>query len=276
MTSGSWQAHRPARPPAAPAWLAALEPLTTGLLAQDGLRLFTWDDRAALGLRTGGVVYPVLPDPWDPAAEEGAREILGRVADLWCLMGPSAWVDRAEGLMPRSRVSQRVFYDFLVGPPGPVPVPGGAGELRADREADAEALFPLQEAYEKEEVLFDPSDFQPLASRLHFWKSLRAQELVSLWIEGRPAAKAATNALTPGWAQIGGVFTVPGRRGQGLQHRLMPFLMNRLWSQGRRSCLFVKKQNGPAGRLYRSLGFRESGDFTIVYGERRAWVPGFR
>lgn len=271
-----WQVHRPLGASQAPGWLEALEPHVTGLLAHEGLRLWTLGDRAALGLRAGGIVYPVLPDPWDPAAEPGARSVLDRVADLWCVMGPSPWVDRALGLMPRSRITERVHYDFLVRPAAPLSWPEGPGDLRVASPGDAEALFGLQEAYEKEEVLFDPSEFQPMASRMHFWKSLRQQEIVALWDGDQPLAKAGTNALTSRWAQIGGVYTVPERRGQGVQKRLMAFLLNRLSAQGRSACLFVKKHNTAAGHLYRTLGFTEDGDFTIVYGERRAWVPGFR
>ncbi len=254
---------------AAPAWLEALEPLTTGLLAQQGLKLWTFGESAAIGIRAGGVVYPVLPDPWDPAAEPGAREALARVSDAWCVMGPAAWVARAETLLAPFRLQQRVEYDFLVRPAVVPDVPEGPGEVRDARESDNDALFPLQEAYEKEEVLFDAAEFQPLASRLHFWKMMRHQEMVGLWENGTAVAKAGTNALTARWAQIGGVYTRPERRGQGLQKRLMAFLLARLASQGRAACLFVKKKNASAIALYRALGFEPGGDFTITYGEKR-------
>jgi len=252
-----------------PAWLEALEPLTTGLLAQKNLKLWTFGETAAVGIRAGGVVYPVFPEPWNPEAERGARQVLTRVADAWCVMGPSTWVARAEALLPPFRLQQRVEYDFLVRPSEAALVPEGEGEVRDCRETDNDALFPLQEAYEKEEVLFDPAEFQPLASRLNFWKLMRQQEIAALWLEGRPVAKAGTNALTARWAQIGGVYTVPERRGQGLQKRLMAHLLARLASEGRGACLFVKKRNAPALALYRALGFRPGGDFTITYGEKR-------
>jgi ribosomal protein S18 acetylase RimI-like enzyme len=253
----------------APTWLEALEPYTTGMLAQHGLKMWTFDGTAAIGIRAGGVIYPVFPEPWNPAAEKGAREILGRAGDAWCVIGPSAWVARAEILLSPFRLQARVEYDFLVRPPAALSVTGDLGDVRSAREADNDALFPLQEAYEKEEVLFDPAEFQPLASRLHFWKVLRHQEIAALWQDGNPVAKAGTNALTARWGQIGGVYTSPEHRGRGLQKRLMAFLLNRLAVQGRGACLFVKKTNGPAIALYRALGFRPGGDFTITYGERR-------
>jgi len=269
-----WRAQRSRRPEVP--WLTDLEPWTTGLVAQEGLKLWTAGDQAALGLRAGGVVYPVFRGPLDPQLDPGAREILDRLGEAWCLMGPQAWVAACERWMPRSVVTHRIAYHFQVRPAGGPEVPDGAGELRVGHSDDSELLFPLQEGYEKEEVLFDPREFQPLASRLHFWKALRHQQIVALWENGRPVAKAGTNALTQAWAQIGGVYTRPDRRGLGLQKRLMAFLLARLSAQGRGSCLFVKKTNAPAAGLYRSLGFEDKGDFMIVYGQRLAWVPGFR
>jgi len=269
-----WRPVKGGRPHELPRWLRDLEPLTTGLLAQDGVKLWGAEDTALLGIRGGGVVYPVLPRGRDPEFAAGAKTVLGRLGESWCLMGPAPWVAACEDWMPPSRVSHRVAYDFLVRAGGAPEVPGGAGELRPALGADADTLFPLQEAYEKEEVLFDPAEFQPLVSRLHFWKTLRRQEVVALWEGGRPVAKAGTNALTDGWAQIGGVYTRPECRGRGLQKRLMAFLLARLSAQGRGACLFVKKANLPAGRLYRSLGFEQTCDFTIVYGQRLAWAPG--
>jgi predicted GNAT family acetyltransferase len=276
MTLHGWQAHRSGRPAEAPSWLLDLEPWTTGLLAQEGLKLFTSGTRAALGIRAGGVVYPVVPGPRDAELDAGARALLDRISESWCVMGPSAWVADCERWLPRSRVTHRVVYHFQVRPAASTVVPEGTGELRLGHQEDAEALFPLQEAYEKEEVLFDPAEFQPLASRLSFWKTLQKQEIAAIWDAGRPVAKAGTNALTPRWAQLGGVFTQPELRGQGLQKRLLAFLLARLSAQGRGACLFVKKSNPRAAGLYRALGFEDRGDFTIVYGQRLAWVPGFR
>lgn len=254
-----------------PAWVVALEPLTTGMLGQEGLKLWVLDlegVRAAVGIRAGGVVYPVFPDPPHPRWEAGARAILNQVANPWCLMGPTPWVTRAEPLMPPSVLQHRVEYEFLVLLPSLATPQAGPGVVRKAEPGDANALFPLQEGYEKEEVLFVPGDFQPLASRLHLGKLLRTQEIVALWENGKPVAKAGTNALTPTWGQVGGVYTRPEHRGRGLQKRLMTFLIHRLALEGRGACLFVKKTNQVAVGLYRSLGFAQGGEFLITYGER--------
>lgn len=260
--SGGWL---PQKTP--PSWLASLQPATTGLLGQERLKLWTFGDRAALGIRSGGVVYPVLPDEgsWVP----GAREVLDQLTGSWCLMGPSAWVTRAEGVLPLSVVQHRVEYQFLVRPAQALVVPRGPGVVRRAEPSDANALFALQEGYEKEEVLFDAADFHPLASRLHLGKLLKGQEIAGLWENGRPIAKAGTNALTADWAQIGGVYTRPEHRGRGCQTHLMAFLLQRLADQGRGACLFVKKANLTAISLYQRLGFTNAGEFLITYGDRR-------
>jgi len=252
--------------------LGDLEPLTTGLLAQEGIKIWHYGDRAALGLKPGGIAYPVFPHPFDPRLIPGARMVLERLPESWCLMGPAPWVAQAEAFLPPSRISHRIAYDFLVRPRAPFEVLAGPGEPRPCREDEGEALFPLQEAYEKEEVLFDPEEFQGLASRLHFWKLLRKQDNVALWEGGRPTAKAGTNAQTPAWAQIGGVYTRKELRGGGRQRRLLSYFLDRLAHQGRGACLFVKKSNPGAAALYRSLGFVDTGDFTILYGQRRLWT----
>lgn len=276
MAPLGWKLLRPGAAHHLPPWLTDLEPLTTGLVAQEGLRLWHADGRYALGIRAGGMVYPVFPGPLDRALVASAKPILRRVPEQWCLMGPADWVETGLAAMPRSRILRRVRYQFMVRPRSPVVIPPGPGDLRIVREPDAEVLFPLQEAYEKEEVLFDPREFQPLVSRLRYAKTLKEQEQVALWDGDRPVAKAGTNALTEGWGQLGGVYTKPELRGRGLQKRLLGFLLARLEDQGRGACLFVKNENHRAEGLYRSLGFVTEADFTILYGERLPWAPVFR
>lgn len=266
--AGGWRAEPLGARRPAPAWLAAREPLTTGLLAQTNLKLWTAGGEAALALRAGAIVYPVLPEDPDPERSAGARALLRRLAPSWCVMGPSPWVDRVLPLLPPSRVSHHVDYAFLARPAGPLELPAGEGELRLMHAPDAPALFALQEAYEKEEVLFDPAEFQPLVSRLNLASTLSQQVTAALWHAGRPLAKAGTNALTAGWAQLGGVYTRPEWRGRGLQKRLLAFLLNQLTEAGRSACLFVKTGNAPARGLYQSLGFAELSGYRIVYGER--------
>ena len=275
MVPPGWNLVRPSAHPPVPAWLWALEPLTTGLLAQDDLKLWAFGHKAALGIRSVGVVYPVFCDD-DPAPDPGARDLLNRVPEAWCLMGPSPWVARAEPLMPSSHIQHRIEYEFLVRPAGPAVLPEGRGEYRRARAGDLEALFPLQEGYEKEEVLFDPGEFNAIVSRIHFLKSLKRQEIGALWLDGRAVAKAGTNALTERWVQVGGVYTLPEFRRQGLQKRLLSSLLEGWHAEGRGACLFVKKGNPGALDLYRSLGFVPSGGFTILYGWRRVLAPVFR
>ncbi len=254
-----------------PDWLRNLEPLTTGLLAHQDMKLWCAGERAALGIRSGGVVYPVWLSE-ERALGHEAKGLLDRVGTAWCLMGPSAWVNFTEPLMPASRILHRVHYEFMARPAGPLAVPDGRGELRPVEPREADTVFPLHEAYEKEEVLFDPSEFHPVASRLHWGHLIHRQRLVALWDGGQPLAKAGTNALTDRWAQIGGVYTRMDYRRLGLQKRLMAYLVGLLAEEGKGCCLFVKKENGAALGLYRNLGFESRGDFLITYGERQSWA----
>ena len=91
--------------------------------------------------------------------------------------------------------------------------------LRRPTPADAGALLPLQHAYEKEEVLLDPALFNDALSMRSLLQSLREEVHVVLEREGRPLAKAATNARGFTVDQIGGVYTVPTDRGKGSRAR---------------------------------------------------------
>jgi uncharacterized protein len=78
-------------------------------------------------------------------------------------------------------------------------------------------------------------------------------------------AKAGTNARGFGVDQIGGVYTLPARRGRGLGYALMVALLAEIGAEGRMPALFVKPGNAPARALYRGLGFRDIGDYRADY-----------
>ena len=79
--------------------------------------------------------------------------------------------------------------------------------------------------------------------------------------------KAGTNARGFRVDQIGGVYTLPARRGRGIAAALMAALLADILGQGRKPSLFVKPTNAAALALYRSLGFEDIGDFRADYFE---------
>lgn len=130
---------------------------------------------------------------------------------------------------------------------------------------DLDALMPLQELYEKEEVLIDPSEFDRGIAARHLRGRLIHGTVVAAFIGGRPVAKAETNAVGVRYDQIGGVFTLPSLRGYGLAGLTTSYLQRAVAKQGKATTLFVKIENTAARAVYRKLGYNAVGAFRIVY-----------
>ena len=130
-------------------------------------------------------------------------------------------------------------------------------------------LMPLREAYELEEVLFNPDYFNKQACRKRFSNTIVTNSVFFASENGRPAATSCINACGIKWAQIGGVYTVPKYRSQGLSAILMSAIAKETVEKDLNLTLFVKKNNLPANKLYANCGFRDVGDFRISYLEKR-------
>lgn len=137
--------------------------------------------------------------------------------------------------------------------------------IRKARENEAEALLPLQEAYEREEVLIRQEYYDPKKSLAEIRANLSSQLYYVAEYRGSIVAKGGTNARGLGFDQIGGVYTKPEFRNRKIGHALVRGIMERIYRDDKRACLFVKKANVPAVRLYTRLGFRIVDDFNIRY-----------
>ncbi len=137
--------------------------------------------------------------------------------------------------------------------------------LRHANTADAEALFPLQKAYEKEEVLPDESMFSAAQCMAGLRQTLLTRTVPVYWNSITPVAKAAVNAEGMAWVQIGGVYTAPQWRNKGLARRLVQHIAELSAARGKGACLFVNKRNTAARNSYRNAGFTPFGEYRIVY-----------
>ncbi|MDL2228993.1 GNAT family N-acetyltransferase [Treponema sp. OttesenSCG-928-L16] len=146
---------------------------------------------------------------------------------------------------------------LLKGPPGisfRIPEPG-----------DTDGLFPLQEAYEKEEVLPRGAIFNPVSSRLSLEHIIRNERSLIAELDGRIVGKINTNARSFSRCQIGGVYVLPPYRGRGIGTCMTARFADMLIKEGWGLSLFVKQRNTAASALYRRLGFSLAGDYRIVY-----------
>lgn len=130
---------------------------------------------------------------------------------------------------------------------------------------DAQKLFPLQEGYEKEEVLLNPATFKPWNSMMLFKKALQEQIIIYAEVNGEPVAKTGTNALGFDYYQIGGVYTAAPYRNQGIGTFLMKCLTKEITQRDKRLSLFVKKHNSSAIHMYKHIGFTIKEHFRIAY-----------
>jgi predicted GNAT family acetyltransferase len=140
--------------------------------------------------------------------------------------------------------------------------------LRPAEPRDLQPLFPLQRAYELEEVVVFPERFSDQSCRLNLRRTLRQQLVFLAELDGRTVAKAGTNARGFQVDQIGGVYTDEALRGEGIATRVMTALLERIFRTKRMASLFVKPDNQAAMALYRKLGFRSLDRYRISYFQR--------
>lgn len=168
--------------------------------------------------------------------------------------------------LAESRPSRAVDYRLMVFDPSSPPVePPPLTVARRCGVDDAERLFPLQEGYEREEVLAREDLFDPEVSMKAFRAALSKQRVYLAETGGVVAAKAGTNAIGIGWSQLGGVYTVPAMRGRGLARYLVRRVAEDRREAGQRSALFVKLGNECAEKAYRAAGFEPDALFRISY-----------
>ncbi|MDR0449922.1 MAG: GNAT family N-acetyltransferase [Treponema sp.] len=176
-----------------------------------------------------------------------------------------------EDIIARSGLSPAysIDYDLMSLDRAPAPDSLRAGpkglSFRRPGIRDLEALLPLQEAYEREEVLPEGAVFNPGVCRLNLKQILTEQRVISAELDGWTVAKANTSALSFTRYQIGGVYVHPAYRGRGIARRLCAELARELLAEGKGLSLFVKKRNHAARSVYRGLGFETRGDYRISY-----------
>jgi len=215
---------------------------------------------------------------WVPASALGSPADLDRFRSL-CGIEVKVSVSyrlmrlgcRASAAAPAGPGSRHSSF-FASGDAVPGTVPGGAipGDgpriaIRLAESGDLEALLPLQIAYEHEEVLTPVHRFDQAACRAALARSLREQLIFVAEESGTIVAKAGTNARGLGYDQIGGIYTLPERRGRGIGASLVGALVEAIAAAGRGVSLFVKPGNAAALSLYRGLGFEDIGPYRADY-----------
>jgi ribosomal protein S18 acetylase RimI-like enzyme len=212
------------------------------------------------------LVFPIFPE--DGEGDRGLALLAGPFAPA-SVIGMAGDVARYEsllGLEPKASVAYRLMTragGSRAAPPAAYP----GLSLRRASIADLDALMYLQEAYEVEEVLTPVHEFNRAACRASLARALERQLVFVAVEEGIFVGKAGTNARGFRVDQVGGVYTLPERRGRGVAAALMAALLAEIGSSFKRPALFVKPTNAAARALYRGLGFEDVGDYRADYFE---------
>jgi ribosomal protein S18 acetylase RimI-like enzyme len=137
--------------------------------------------------------------------------------------------------------------------------------LRKPGASDLDALYQLQAAYEKEEVLPRGAAFNPAACRRSVERIIADEYVLAAELEGRLVGKINTNALSFSRYQIGGVYVHPNYRRRGIAVSMGAAFARALTAEGWGLSLFVKKRNPAARAVYGRIGFAVTGDYRISY-----------
>ena len=133
------------------------------------------------------------------------------------------------------------------------------------KDSDFDALFPIQKAYELEEVVVDKSNFNEKNCRILLRRTLQDGGIFGVRYNKRIIAKASINAKGQNCIQLGGVFTEVTLRNRGIATFMVKTLTQRFKKEGKTIVLFVKKVNVTAQNVYRNCGFSPFSDYKILY-----------
>lgn len=213
----------------------------------------------------------------DEGAESCADLVSRRLAParIRCILGAEPGTGFLESLVG-SRANRKIDYRLMTLTSSPrEAVPDEDFEaLSTDSQelcirrcgiSDAPVLLPLQEGYEREEVVPPGDSFSREACLANLSRTLSSQFVFAAFVGRDPAAKAGTNAQGISWNQLGGVYTVPSWRGQGLASALVRHVAGERMKAGKKIALFVKIRNESAIHVYEKVGFTPDIPFTILY-----------
>lgn len=226
--------------------------------------------RAAVLITSKGLVIPVHEEGISLSADQLLpllTQIYRYVRRIYCVIGMESTVKQYEPHLHEAIDTFRSHYLMLrpkQRPLAPLSIPVKI-KIHHLTEKQIKYIFPLEKAYQYEEVVVHPERFNTAAYMLHFRKVVKSQKVLFASLNGVPISKAGTNAIGINHTQIGGVFTTPEYRGHGVARALMHRLIEEIQISDRTPVLFVRTSNPSAIQLYRRLNFDIIGRYQISY-----------
>lgn len=127
------------------------------------------------------------------------------------------------------------------------------------------AVFPIQLAYEKEEVNVLNLPINEDSVLANFENYVDAGAVFLGKIKNTCLCKATVTARGEKYVLLGGVYTVPKFRRHGLAKAMINYIWDETEKSGEKITLFVKNDNEAAQKLYASCGFKKICNYEIVY-----------
>jgi len=188
------------------------------------------------------------------AASSATRMIIGQeeaVTELW---------GAAQQVMPDPREDRPGQPVYVI---DAAPEPGDSG-LRAATFHDLDLLVPACALTHEEELGVDPLRRDAVGFRRR--TAAQIEEGRSwLWVENRTILfKAEASAWTPNAVQLQQVWVDPEARRKGYATRGLRDLCRLLLEWTPIVCLFVRPENVPALRLYKTVGMRQEGAYRSI------------
>jgi ribosomal protein S18 acetylase RimI-like enzyme len=183
-----------------------------------------------------------------------ARMIIGEqgaVSELWRAAAP---------LLPAPREDRPDQPVYVL---DRAPEPGDSG-LRAAAPDDFDLLLPACAAAHAEEIGIDPLARDPDGFR---WRTRAQIDAGRSWVWAERDMilfKAEASAWTPHAVQLQQVWTDPEARGHGYATRALRDLCRLLLEHVPTVCLFVRRDNVPAIRLYEAVGMSHTISYRSV------------
>ncbi|MDZ7793988.1 MAG: GNAT family N-acetyltransferase [Spirochaetia bacterium] len=225
---------------------------------------------AAVLITSKGLLIPVHEEGITLTADQLLpllTQIYRYVRKIYCVIGMENTVKQYEPHLHQAIDTYRSHYLMLrpkQRPLAPLSIPVKI-QIHHLTEKQIKHIFPLEKAYQYEEVVVHPERFNSAAYMLHFRKVVKSQKVLFASLNGVPISKAGTNAIGINHTQIGGVFTTPEYRGHGVARALMHRLIEEIQVSDRTAVLFVRTSNSSAIQLYRRLNFDIIGRYQISY-----------
>ncbi len=141
----------------------------------------------------------------------------------------------------------------------------GTGRLRQARADDVPQLAPLVARYRREDGLTLPDEDQGRWIRTHVTERVGEGAIYVVDDDGELVFTGAFNFRGRSGSGLGGIFTVPDRRGEGIGARGTSDLCRLALTDGPLTTLHVDARNEAALRCYERAGLRRVGRFRLTF-----------